>query len=258
MLFPKGKFPWRISAPSFVLRAGIEENVFFLADKVDDVQLLFFESPSKSLFPNNVDIGKLQKIAEDNELSYTVHLPTDIYPGSPESRQQLLCVEEIASLMENLFPLSPLCYDLHLNRQADISSCQWLDNLNEFLVLLKKEIGRESEKIAIENIDYLFYPVRSLAVQNGFALCLDMGHALLYQDDVEGILADIGRASHIHYHGVRAEKDHQVLSVEQEEMTERLGKLMYACQYTGPVTLEIYNSPDLLASLAHIQSVWLD
>ncbi len=255
-MFPKGKYPWRIGAPSFIIRAGLEDNVLFLADKVDVVQLLFFESPSKSLLPHTFDVSTLRKIAADSDLSYTVHLPVDIFPGIQDVKQRSREVDEIVSLIGKLSSLAPLSYDLHLPFHGAVSKGHWLENIHEFLVLLKKRLGQESSKVAIENIDYPFAPVRVLALEKGFSICLDIGHALLAQEGAGAVFSDVCQVSHIHYHGVRGGVDHHAPGVEQAPITRQLGRLMHVSRYTGPVTLEIYNRADLFASFAHIQTCW--
>ena len=40
----KGAFPFRIGATSYVLAADMLTNVRYLADRVDDIELLVFES----------------------------------------------------------------------------------------------------------------------------------------------------------------------------------------------------------------------
>jgi len=252
----KGRYPWRIGATSFVIPAGIEENVTYLADKVDDIQLLYFESLSQCHMPQQVDVNLLQGLAQEHNLSYTVHLPTDIQPGSsvPGVRQQ--SVDEIVRLMEEIAPLRPLCHDLHLAWQPELAMEQWLHNIDDFLSKLKKNLGRERAMVAIENIDYPFSYVRSLVLTHGFELCADIGHALFWGEDEDALFADIPLAAHIHYHGIRDGKDHRALGVEQQACSARLGEVLRVGGYHGVLTLEVYRSEDLQASLQHIDKIW--
>lgn len=252
----KKRFPWEIGATSFVLPAGMVDNVRFLADKVDDIQLLFFESPSNEGLENGVDKEMLKKLAGENETGFTVHLPTDIRPGNccPEQRKHE--VEVIAGLMADLDFLEPRCYDLHLPRQHDVSHAQWCDSVDTFLSMLKKEIGRQSRLVAIENINYPFAWIRSLVESHDLGVCLDVGHALFFGDDLPGFLADLSRTRHIHYHGISNNKDHQGLGPGDKSITEQLGTALQAGGFEGVVTIEVYNTCDLHDSLAHLETVW--
>ncbi|MBU0908830.1 MAG: sugar phosphate isomerase/epimerase [Proteobacteria bacterium] len=253
----KGRYPWRMGATSFVIPAGIEENVSYLADKVDDIQLLFFESPSQCHMPQQVDVHLLQGLAQEHDLSYTVHLPSDIQPGSSDEGVRQLAVAEIIRLMDDLAPLNPLCYDMHLALQLELAMEQWLANIDDFLGQLRKALGRERAVVAIENIDYPFSSVRPLVQEHGFALCADIGHGLLYGEDQNALFADIAKAAHIHYHGVRGGRDHQALGAEQQACSNRLGHVLHSAGFTGVVTLEVYRSEDLRASLQHIEECWI-
>ncbi len=257
MMSHKGCYPWRLGATSFVFPAGVYENVLFLADKVDDIQLLFFESPSESLLPHHVNVPLLREKAVEYDLSYTVHLPSDIRPGSDSAAIRQKGVAEIARLFEELLPLNPLAFDLHLALEHEISGDQWRENVGDFLTLLQKEIGPES-RLAIENIDYPFSNIRELVVEQGFSFCLDFGHALFYDDEPEQLLKDIVRAAHIHYHGIVNEKDHQALGKSQSAFSKRLGSQLLACNFSGVVTLELYHEDKLRDSLLQLNTDWQD
>jgi sugar phosphate isomerase/epimerase len=255
MITAKGCYSWRVGATSFVLPAGVEDNVIFLADKVDDIQLLFFESLSQSLLPHNVDVLFLKEKAIEHDLSYTVHLPLDIRAGSDLEKSRQQGVAEIVRLFEMLSPLQPQSFDLHLALEQKLSRQQWLENIDSFLNLLKKEVGSES-RVAIENIDYPFADVRNLVLDHGFSLCLDFGHAIFYDDQPEKLLSDISKANHIHYHGIIQGRDHLALTKSQGEFTKRLGAHLSACDFDGVVTLELYKVETLQDSLQQLDADW--
>ncbi|MFZ5758658.1 MAG: cobamide remodeling phosphodiesterase CbiR, partial [Thermodesulfobacteriota bacterium] len=216
----KKRFPWKIGTTSFILPATIEENVVFLARLVDDVQLLFFETPSASVPANDYNAAVLQQIAAQWGVGFTVHLPVDIRPGSSDRRKRVGAVDVIVWLLEELAPLAPRCYDLHLPLEDDIGRDEWLDNIDAFLYQLARRIGQLRTLVAIENIDYPFGWIRSLVTGHGFSLCLDVGHALLFADNLSTMLADLSGVHHVHYHGVREGRDHQALHAGQQALTE--------------------------------------
>ena len=247
---------WRLGAPSYVLPAGVEENVRYLADKVDDIQLLFFESPSRSRLPHHIDVRQLHDLAAEHDISYTVHLPTDIRAGSDSVMVRKQAVQEVRDLMEELAPLSPLSFDLHLAREGDIPVQGWQENVDHFLCLLKQEVGSACNLLAIENIDYPITLVLPLVEEYGFSLCLDFGHALFHGEDMDLMLSAVPKAAHIHYHGIKEGRDHQALGKAQRETTVILGEHLHSCGFKGVVTLEVYNREDLHDSLVQLDKDW--
>jgi sugar phosphate isomerase/epimerase len=252
----KGRYPWRIGATSFVIPAGIAENVAYLAGLVDDIQLLFFESSCRSRLPQRLDVPLLAALARDHQLSFTVHLPTDLQPGHGSKAVRQEARDEIVRLMTELAPLHPQRFDLHLPRRPELEEAAWLAHIDDFLLALKMELGPQSMLVAVENIDYPFSLVAPLVRHHGFDLCADIGHCLFFQDDPLPLLQAIHPASHLHYHGIRGGRDHQALGPEQRDCTARLGAALHAGGHRGVVTLEVYNSGDLRACLQHIAQIW--
>ncbi len=252
----KGRYPWRLGATSFVVSAGMDENVHFLSSLVDDVQLLFFESRSNSKLENPFDIRFLERLAGGHDLSYTVHLPIDLHLGSHSRRIRHEAIEEIIDLMTKLAPLAPSCFDLHLLRELNVAESRWLDCLNDSLAELADRLGHERGKIAIENIDYPFQSVRSLVLNHGFSLCLDFGHGLRYGEDLEQMLNDIPQAAHIHYHGAAEGRDHLAVDSHQDEMSVGLAEKLSDYCFSGVVTLEVYSLDRLQESCLTLAKAW--
>ncbi len=246
---------WRLGVPSFVLPAEVSDNVLFLADKVDDVQLLFFESPARSRLPHQLDIELLKTLAVEHDLSYTVHLPLDLRLTSPAAVERSESVEEISRIVEKVSELSPLSFDLHLDYYHENEKEEWLRAVDFSLALLSRELGDWASRIAVENTYYPFYEVRSLVLSHGLSLCLDFGHALYYGDDIARMIEDIPQAVHIHYHGVE-DRDHRVLTGRQRDLTVRIGQGMRACNYDGVFTLEVYDLAAVEKSLLELSVAW--
>ena len=181
----KNRRLWRLGATSCVLPADIMANVRVLAPLVDDVQLLFFESAAKSLLPQPLDVQVLRNLAEEHDLSYTVHLPTDLALGAASKVARQEGIGEILRLMAQLAPLVPLSFDLHLVREPDLSEAAWRDNLAATLQELSGVLGEEKRLVAVENIEYPFGLVAPLVEEYGFSVCLDLGHLVRYGHDLE-------------------------------------------------------------------------
>ena len=252
----KGRYPWRIGATSFVLPADVSENVDFLAERVDDIQLLFFESASQATLPHKVDVSYLKNVAGEHNVTYTVHLPTDLSLGSSKQVLRDEAVGEILRLMDELAPIGPQAFDLHLNLEPGTEQAPWLENLHKSFSLLAGGLGSECSRIAVENIDYPFSWVRPLVLEHGFSFCLDIGHALRYGEDVSRLIKDIPLAKHIHFHGVEAGRDHQEVSPSQGKLSWDLGAALTAEEFSGVLTVEVYNKEALENSLKELSRVW--
>ena len=256
MIVLKGRYPWRLGTTSFIVPAGMNENVRLLSTLVDDVQLLFFESRANSELEHPLDINSLKWLAGDHDLSYTVHLPIDLHLGSHSRRIRDEAITEIIDLMTKLAPLAPSCFDLHLLRELNVAESQWLDCLNDSLGELADRLGDERGKIAIENIDYPFQSVRSLVLNHGFSLCLDFGHGLRYGEDLEQMLNYIPQAAHIHYHGAAEGRDHLAVDSHQDEMSVGLAEKLSDYCFSGVVTLEVYSLERLKESYQTLAKAW--
>ncbi len=252
----KGCYPWRLGAPSFVVPADIRENVRRLAPLVDDVQLLFFESASAAGLEHPLDLPFLARMAREQELTYTVHLPLDLHLGSSSPEKREAALAEILRLAELLSPIAPRALDLHLLPEEQLTRSCWLDNLDSSLAFLSREFAGNRQLIAIENCDYPFAWVRDLSLAHGFSLCLDFGHALRYNADLDLMLADIARARHLHYHGVVAGRDHQALSPAQNGLSADLAAGMAHYGFAGVITMETYSLDALKISLETLGGIW--
>ena len=72
--------PCRLGTTSYIVPDEILPNLRFLADRVDDVELVLFESDEYSNLPTKSDVAEMGRIANDNDLTFTVHLPLDAWP----------------------------------------------------------------------------------------------------------------------------------------------------------------------------------
>jgi len=239
-----------------VLPADVSENVGFLAERIDDIQLLFFESASQAALPHKVDVSYLKSVASEHNVTYTVHLPTDLSLGSSKQVHRDQAVEEILRVMDELAPLAPQAFDLHLNIESGIEKVVWLENLHKSFSDLTGRLGLDRSRIAVENIDYPFSIVRPLVLEHGFSLCLDIGHALRYGEDADLLIEDIPLAKHIHFHGVEGGRDHQEISSTQEDLCRDLGDALVTKKYTGVLTVEVYSPGALEKSLQELSRVW--
>ena len=256
--YRKRKYPWRLGATSFVIPDDLLANVRLLSGLVDDVQLLFFESRAKARLPHLVDVGRLQELALGNDLTYTVHLPTDIRLGAASVGERQAGIDEICRLVDELSLLSPLSFDLHLLPETDLAESVWLEHLDHSLDALAVLLGEARAMVGIENIDYHYGTIHPLVERHGFAVCLDLGHLIRYGHNLNSVMGlDFSKLNHIHYHGVSGCRDHGPLLAKQDDVTAFLGEWMAQRGFQGVLTLEMYNIDQLTASLLELDRLWV-
>jgi hypothetical protein len=72
-------FPFRLGTTSYIIPAGILPNVHYLADRVQDVELILFDlDGGPSNLPTPDQTAELRQVAAHKHLTYTVHLPLDL------------------------------------------------------------------------------------------------------------------------------------------------------------------------------------
>ncbi len=52
---------------------------------LDEIEILLFDSIKETDFPSKDDIDHMAELANRHAISYNVHLPIDISPGSPDA-----------------------------------------------------------------------------------------------------------------------------------------------------------------------------
>ncbi len=248
-------YPWKVGATSFVIADSVEENVRFLAGLVDDVQLLFFESSWLARLPNHIDVSVLCDLATEHGHSYTVHLPLDLRLGASDSVVRDRSIAEVCRIFEQCQSLSPLAYDLHLNREMAVTDRRWRDNCRQSLSLLQVELGYELSKLCVENIDYDFELIAPEVKASGAKVCVDFGHLHHCGFNDAGCLSRYD-TQHIHLHGLAEGRDHHPLSVTDIPFLKQLALEMVVQDYSGVVTLELYKSQWLTTSLAVLDKAW--
>jgi len=57
----KNRFPFRLGTTSYILPADLLMNVEFLADRVDDIELVLFESDDMTNLPDAATVRALER-----------------------------------------------------------------------------------------------------------------------------------------------------------------------------------------------------
>ena len=241
----KNHFPFRIGTTSLIFDETILSNISSLKKKVDHIEL--FTDNEGNLCPqSNRDIAKeLITIADDNDLTYSVHLPMGLKLGSPEKRQRKAGIEAILRAVETTHMLQPLAWDLHLeqNYRGQILDEQWQEACVSSLEELKQH-GVDPFKVGIETLEFDFEPIIPVLDNTNFAVTLDIGHVWYASLNEKYYLDEIlPRAINFHLHGCNKHRDHKGLHFIDEIRLHHFLEALYAHPEVGQlaVCLEVFN-----------------
>ena len=152
-----GSLPFRLGTTSYILHDDILPNVEYLKDKVDDIELVLFESARESDIPSPDVIGKLASYAKDWNLTYTVHLPYDVRAGSADEKERRHAVETWIKVIDRTKSLPVHAFIAHLNPEkcdgpSDVD--KWMTRLEKTLDELKSGAQDmiDTSLICIENL----------------------------------------------------------------------------------------------------------
>ena len=116
----KRSFPFRLATTSYIFPAEILPNIRYLGRYLDEVELVLFESGWESNLPTPGEIREMVRVASDLDLTYNVHLPSDLFFGDPDPALRRKFCETAFSFYERTLRLAPSSYILHLDsRKAD-------------------------------------------------------------------------------------------------------------------------------------------
>jgi sugar phosphate isomerase/epimerase len=247
----RNRFPFTIACPSFIYRAGYVDNVRHLAPFLDEIQLLFFESDPPSL-PSEALIRELADLSVSKNISYNVHLPTDVYLGHANPEKRRHAVHTLRTVMARCQALSPSTFTLHLERnpagEEELPVARWQQNLMDSLqAMLPRTMDPRS--ISVENLDDPFDWVAPVIEAADLSVCMDMGHLMVQGVDLQSFYEKWqDRISTIHLHGVDGSKDHLPLDRLCDDRMKAVLQLLR--RFSGVVVVENYSQPALNASLA--------
>jgi sugar phosphate isomerase/epimerase len=254
----KGLYPFKICTTSFIYPDHYVPNVKMLGPYIDEIELLLFESQGADALPSRIVITELCRLAGEFGLSYNVHLPTDISISDPDPAQQQHAVETLIRVMELVQPLDSSALILHIPysegsfKEHDVKN--WQDRVYRNLKKIVPAV--ENKKIiAIETLDYPLELLEDIIVDLGLAICLDLGHLMVYDYDVLEVFNKYGlKTPVLHLHGVENGCDHTTL----ERLSDKLFKtlLQVLNHFTGVVSIEVFSFENLDSSLKYLESHW--
>lgn len=251
----------RIGTTSYILADDILPNVRYLAPLIDDIELVLFESEGEDNLPTKSVVRSLKTLAREHDLTYTVHFPLDVYPGSTDKRVRQRTLDTYMKILDLTQSLDPFAYILHLTPDLygvspshDIPA--WLSSLDESLCMLLERTSLDSQMFCAETLSYPFALVKSLVDKHDLAVTLDIGHVWMMGYDANQSCSSLLAKSRVcHLHGVDSlSEDHKSLTEGDPLLIEGfLSSLMQQQEMDGKervLTLEVFNQHDFLTSLS--------
>ncbi len=249
----KKRFPFRLGTTSYIIPADLISNVRFLADKVDDVELVLFESEEITNLPDACTVEMLKETAERHDLTYSVHLPLDTWMGHEDESTRRQSVDKCLRVIEVTAPLSPFTYVVHFHTDPGESPsrdlARWTDNHRRSVERLLQDVS--SRDLCVETLDYDYGLIEDIVSDYGLAVCLDIGHLLLYGHRPEEYLDRyLPQTRIIHLHGVEDGNDHRGLaSFPSDLLTSLVGRLEKDSKKSRVLTMELFDEKAFNQSL---------
>ena len=252
--------PYHLGTTSYIIPADILPNVRYLADKVDDVELVLFEvDDGQNNLPSRETIHELNGVAASHGLTFTVHLPLDLRlgDGGDESHLSLIKARKVIDCTRDL---NPFAYVLHLdgkeikNGGTPTQVEQWRDSSVRALEIIGEYVGG-AEKLAVENLERYPFDLSS-PVFNRVAVsrCVDVGHLWLDgHDPLPYLRQALPRTKVIHIHGI-AERDHKSLAHVPPEKLNPVIDLLHQENFSGVMTIEVFGEEDFESSMQTLQT----
>lgn len=251
----KGRFPFRLGTTSYIIPADILPNVEYLAPRVDDVELILFESDELSNIPDQAVVQSLKHLADEHDLTYTVHLPLDTALGDADEQVRAASVGKCARVADRMGGVGPFAYVLHLEgeRRGDPPA----DDVPRWQSSLRRSVGElvgqvPADMLCVEYIGYPFALVEDIVSDYGLSVCLDVGHALLRGVPPESLFERyLDRTRVLHVHGLSDGKDHCDLGrIEPPVLSHIVSRLDADRETERVVTMEIFSRDDFDRSMA--------
>jgi sugar phosphate isomerase/epimerase len=256
----KNRFPFRLGTTSYVIPADLMANVAFLADKVDDIELVLFESHEISNLPDDATLRALKETADRHDLTYTVHLPLDASLGHAEKAVRWSSLDKCLRVIEITTRLDPFAYIIHFHgddrgERPSPEMMRWTQGHRLAVERLIQVVSPET--LCVETLDYPYHLIEDIVVDYGLSVCLDIGHHLVNGVAPEASLDRyLPRTRVLHLHGVEEGHDHRSLAYLPDGLlTALVNRLGSGPEKTRVLTLEIFDETALNESMNVLKRV---
>lgn len=242
----KNRFSFRLGTTSYIIPAELLPNVMFLADKVDDIELVLFESDEFTNLPDTATVQMLKETAKRSDLTYTIHLPLDTWMGHEDISVRERSVDKCLRVIERTAPLFPFAYILHFHgdQRGETPSSdleRWIDGHRRSVERLLQNV--DPQALCVETLDYPYAVIEDIISDYNLSVCLDIGHLLMCGYAAEDYLDRyLTRTRVLHLHGIEEGHDHRSLSFFPAGLLttiiDRLGNGSYNSRV---LTMEIFD-----------------
>jgi len=251
---------FRLGTTSFIHPGGWLANVERLAGRVDDVEILFFESGG---FASECEARGLAEWKIRGGLTYSLHTPLDASLASADEDRRRASVAQVAGAVAAARPFAPEMVIVHVylgdgendpSPPGDLGA--WRRRAGRSLEELLGT-GIPARDLCVEVLDYDFAHVEPVVKDLGLSIALDVGHLVRDGRDEAALLSrHLARTRVIQWHGVDASgRDHRGLAHYPPARARWLVDTLVAEGYEGVVTLEVFRAADLEESLAVVASL---
>lgn len=260
--------PFKLATTSFIYPDHIVPNVKKLGGFFDEIEILAFESQPESVLPSRDDVKILLELSQRLNLTYNIHLPTDISLTCDSSEKSQKAADTFLKVIDLFESLKPTTYTLHLDMPMEIKNDikkqtvvkTWEENTHQGLARLISGIS-DPRIISIETLDYPFSLIDDLVEEFNLSVCIDVGHQIKYGYNLSETFEKYKqRTSIMHLHGVEFTrqkiKDHTSLDLLPEKYIKQILKPLEA--FTGVVSLEVFNRENLNRSLSFLSRYFND
>ena len=245
----KNVYPFRLATTSYIFPAGYSENVRRLGPWVDEVELLLLESGH---LPDLTEVSHIRSLAEDLQISYNVHLPSDICLGAVNTDRRHRSIAAVVETLERVAPLSATTNTLHLAVDDSVQTSDdvkaWQSRCIESIDELVRRTKIPSRKLSVETLDFNPKWLVDIVESLDLAICIDVGHSLRFGYDLATTISLFqARTAVYHLHGVAGGKDHLSL----KRLAAAAGTILTPIlqNFRGTVSLEVFNHRHFTESL---------
>ncbi|WP_432735379.1 cobamide remodeling phosphodiesterase CbiR [Maridesulfovibrio sp. FT414] len=225
-----------VAGPSWVIPGTVEENCRYLAGKVDEVALLFFEAGSCL----NYTVTDLPAALSEIGLCYHIHHPLDLPWSDGRAAADVVC-----TLAEKAATLAPRRHVIHPPESGPAA----VELIHGFADRLKSA--------GFDTADFLFENIRENDLTGllgairecGFKICLDLGHILAYGQ--QAILSEdlSGLVKMLHLNAPGKDGMHESLERLDARGVDVLGRLLELLDKEGCITVEVFYEKGFFNSL---------
>ncbi|MFV0422036.1 cobamide remodeling phosphodiesterase CbiR [Oleidesulfovibrio sp.] len=250
-----------LAAPSWVIPAGVAENCRYLAGRVDEVGLLFFESEACLAYTHQ----DLPHDLAELPLRWHVHLPVDL-PWGGQGADICSAADDGAAAARICTMLMDKVTFLGAGQNAVMGvvhppafcSGEYAAIALQAFAKVWTQSGRNTRDILLENIKgQSLLDLKDVVLGYDMSVCLDTGHLLAYCQ--HGLLGEPHLMQRIRMLHLNAEVDggkHAPLTVMNDEEQQLCRKVLALAPRDCIVMMELFKWHEIEASLPLVET-WL-